>query len=193
MDITSPFFHYLKQHQSTAIRHLHLTVMMLVLLEVLLSNIMHVNKQGEIGQSTLEYVGTWAHIVVGISLVFFGSLFIIVAFKQRGFKYYFPYLCNQWQPLKSDIKLLTQLTLPESKPCGISSCIQGLGLGALCLVYITGISWFISWNLNLTLAPNLLHWHKTLTGLVEAYLVGHGVMAIVHIYNPLKLKREVIN
>ena len=72
--------------------------------------------------------------------------------------------------------------LPEASDYGIAGSIQGLGLGALFLVLFTGLLWFIIWNAKLSWSHDVEDMHKLLTGLVQAYLIGHGVMGVLHIF-----------
>ncbi|CUS41336.1 hypothetical protein MGWOODY_Tha854 [hydrothermal vent metagenome] len=72
--------------------------------------------------------------------------------------------------------------LPEASDYGIAGSIQGLGLGALFLVLFTGLLWFITWNANLSWSHDIEDVHKLLTGLVQAYMIGHGVMGVLHIF-----------
>ena len=175
---------YLKQLEYTqpkAIRYMHVVILCLVLLEILLSNIMKVDKSGHLSSDLVQFIGTWAHITIGLSLVCLGPIFIFIVLKIRGVEHFYPYLFRNVGQIKQDIKQLLKLQLPEGKPYGIAACVQGLGLGALCLVFLSGFTWFICWQSGWPIMEQVEGIHKTLTGLLETYVVGHGSFAIIHI------------
>lgn len=66
------------------------------------------------------------------------------------------------------------------KPRGLASTVEGLGLGALLLVVLSGTLWFVLWILDSPYAYDVMQAHKSLTGLIEVYILGHGFMAILH-------------
>ncbi|WP_254797833.1 hypothetical protein [Enterobacter sp. JMULE2] len=70
--------------------------------------------------------------------------------------------------------------LPEASLRGLAGSVQGLGLGAVALVVLSGAGWFILWLLDSSLAPALREWHVTLTGLIEVYSVAHAAMGLLH-------------
>lgn len=89
---------------------------------------------------------------------------------------------GEFTQLRNDIRLLLKLKLPESTACGMVAIIQGMGLGALFLVLFSGLLWFISWNANLSWSYDLKQVHEFFTGLIQAYLIGHGAMRVLHIF-----------
>lgn len=60
--------------------------------------------------------------------------------------------------------------------------MQGLGLGALLLVVLSGLIWFILWRNGSSFAGSALETHKNVTLLIELYLIGHGCMALLHFF-----------
>ncbi len=170
------FFQYLKQNQPTMIRHAHLTVMVLVIAEILLSYAMDLR-----GASTFESVAMWAHMIIGLFMCVFAPALIVAAFKCRGIRHYFPYLFGDFGQLSKDIKQLLHFKLPDAEPRGLASIVQGLGLGALGLVVLSGLAWFVAWQMQLENPWVLLRWHKRFTSLLEIYVVAHAIMGIIHV------------
>lgn len=87
---------------------------------------------------------------------------------------------GRFSQISTDIKMLIKFKLPDSSPKGLATSIQGLGLGALTLVVLSGITWFILWLQYSSFANETKNIHKTLTGLIEAYIIGHGAMGLLH-------------
>ncbi|MFT6927128.1 MAG: hypothetical protein ACJAZP_002757 [Psychromonas sp.] len=182
MKIYNTVMDYMREHQTPLIRTLHMTIIFLVLSQIIVSNFMDVNRAGEISTNTVEFYGTWLHIILGISLFPVAIIFLTVELKRHGLKYYFPYLWREFTQLRNDISLLLKFKLPESSPYGLVAIIQGLGLGALFLVLFSGFLWFITWYVGLSWSYNLKDLHELFTGLIQAYLIGHGAMGVLHIY-----------
>lgn len=177
---------YFSEKLTPPVRHLHYLVLFLVLLQIVLSNFMELQDDGAIGQDVLGFYGTWAHISVGLSLVVLGLVFAAVELSKHGFSYFFPYLSGDFTQLIADLGRLRSLQLPEVSPGGLAAIIQGLGLGALLLVALSGATWFGFWWNGSALAGDVVEIHELLTGLIEAYMVGHGGMGIIHIYLSVK-------
>jgi hypothetical protein len=187
MKIFSTFMGYLRERQTPFIMYLHLAILTLVLSQIIVSNFMEFTDSGEISDNTIEFYGTWLHIISGLFIIPITLVFITVLLKQNGFKYYFPYLKGDLSQLKSDINQLMKLELPEPSAYGIAAVIQGLGIGALFLVLFSGLTWFLSWNYNISWSSDVKETHEFLTGLVQAYIIGHGSMGVLHIYFRSKL------
>lgn len=98
---------------------------------------------------------------------------------QHGFEYFYPYLYDEISQLKSGINQIKSLEIPEPK--GLATIIQGLGVGALLLVALSGATLFLLWLYDSSLANDIKGLHKLFTGLVEAYVIGHGGMGLLHI------------
>ncbi|GHA42712.1 cytochrome b/b6 domain-containing protein [Photobacterium aphoticum] len=164
------------------IRHIHYTVMFIALAQLLLSNGMHINKQGVIRDTAVAQFSTWAHIGFGCVFLLLIIAFTLVELRTHGFRYFYPYLWGDWRQIQSDIAQLRQRKLPDAKPQGLAACVQGLGLGAGLLVAASGAIWLGLWLTDSALAHEAKDLHKMLTGLIEAYIVGHGGLGLLHIY-----------
>ena len=173
---------YLSERQTPTIRVIHLLVLLLVISQILVSNFMGFDDNGEISRKGIEYYGTWVHIITGLFIVPIAFVFVIVELRSHGFGYFFPYLSGDMTQLKADIGQLMQFKLPEPEEKGLASVVEGLGLGAMLLVLLTGMGWFISWRYHAPWAEGVKEVHEFLTGLVEAYVIGHGCMGLLHIY-----------
>ena len=182
MKIFRIFMEYLKEHQTPAVRRLHMIVIILVLSQIVISNFMRISDTGKISSDSIEFYGTWLHILVGISIIPVSLAFVTVVIKEHGFQHYYPYLVGIFSQLKSDIQQLVKFKLPESSPHGLASIVQGLGL-----VAFSGLSWFLAWSFNFAWANDVKEIHKFLTGLIQAYLIGHGIVGILHVYLHSKL------
>jgi len=176
------FMGYMREQQTPLVRGLHFAVLILVIGQIIDSNFIEITKSGEIGSEPGELYATWLHIGTGLVLAVLGPVFLFVVWKRRGWRYYFPYLAGDLAPLKGDINQLKNLQLPEPVDGGIAAIVQGLGLGALLLVLLSGVTWFVAWNLQLPWSHDAKEIHELMTGLIEAYLIGHGGMGLVHVY-----------
>jgi len=182
MQIRQTIINYLQQRQTPTIRFFHITVLLLVLSQIIVSNFIDFNDNGEINRNFIGFYGTWIHIITGLLLVPLALLFTFIELKQHGFKYFFPYLSGDNEQLKSDFKQLKQLQLPEPNDKGMAAAVQGLGLGALLLVVLSGLFWFTAWINDMSWAENAQELHALLTGLVITYFFAHGFMGILHIF-----------
>jgi cytochrome b561 len=181
---------YLRERQPPVVRNLHITILCLVLSQIIVSNFMGFTDNGEVSKKTIEYYGTWIHICTGLSLLPIAFVFIYVELKRHGIKYFFPYFYGNFSQLKEDLKQLKQFELPEPSAYGMAAIVQGLGLGALTLVILSGSTWFISWIYMAPWADSIKELHKLLTGLIEAYVVGHGGMGLLHLFFRLKNQKD---
>ncbi|EJD6083006.1 cytochrome b/b6 domain-containing protein, partial [Providencia rettgeri] len=95
-----------------------------------------------------------------------------------------------FKQIKEDINSLLAKKLPDSSPKGLAATVQGLGLGALSIVILSGIAWFILWLQQSPFALEARSIHKSLTILIEIYIYGHGGLGIIHfiIWNKSKNK-----
>lgn len=175
IQLIEDFWEYLGKSQPNFIRITHIAIALLIISQIIVSNFMMVNYH----QSILNIWG-WIHVVTGFLILLLFITFFIFTILKRGFKYFYPYLFNHFSQLKIDITSLFKLKLPAVKPYGLITTAQGLGFGALILVLGSGLLWFIAWNLHWTYAGHIQSWHKTLTGLIEIYIIGHGVMGVLH-------------
>jgi len=190
MKIFNTFMAYLRERQSPLIMSLHLAILALVISQIIVSNFMDFTDAGEISDNSIEFYGTWLHIITGLFIIPLALIFLTVVLRQRGFKYYFPYLAGDFSQLKKDVNQLMKLQQPEPAAYGIAASIQGLGLGALLLVLFSGLTWFVSWNFNLPWSDDIKETHEFLTGLIQAYIIGHGSMGLLHIFFSSKLQKK---
>lgn len=162
--------------QSPLTRWVHAFIALLVVLQIIDSNFIDLQQAEH-----LLGLGTCVHIVVGSMLALLSILLISHLFTTRGLKHYFPYLFGEFRVLKRDLAQLCQLKLPDSQPYSLAACVQGLGLGALVLVLLSGYAWLFAWLLHCPVAHTLRHLHAQLTTLIEIYVCAHGAMALLHV------------
>lgn len=182
MQIKQTIQAYLKERQTPVIRLFHIVVLLLVLTQIMLSNVIEFNDNGTISSNLIEFYGTWAHIVTGLILVPLAVIFILIEFKKHGFKHFYPYLSGDNQQLKADFAVLKLRQLPEPESKGLAAMVQGLGFGALVLVLLSGSTWFYAWTTGASWAENMQEIHGLLTGLVITYFFAHGLMGLWHIF-----------
>ena len=181
---------YLRKRQPPIVRFLHITILCLVLSQIIVSNFMGFYDNGEVSQKTVEYYGTWIHIGTGLTLLPLTFVFIFIELKRHGIKYFFPYFYGNFSQLKKDFQHLKKFELPEPDAYGIAAIVQGLGLGALTLVVLSGLTWVLSWIYVTPLADSIKELHELFTGLIEAYVVGHGGMGVLHLFFKLKNQKN---
>jgi len=182
MNISQTIRSYLIQRQTPVIRFFHIVVLLLVLAQIILSNVVDFNRDGTISTNVFEFYGTWSHIVTGLILVPLAIIFIIIEFNQHEFNHFYPYLSGDNQQLKADLSQLKHRRLPEPESKGIAAIVQGLGMGALVLVLLSGTIWFYGWTYNASWAKDMREIHSFLTGFVITYFFAHGLMGILHIF-----------
>jgi hypothetical protein len=173
---------YLRERQPPSVLRLHLIILCLVLSQILVSNFMGFSDSGQISGRTVPYYGTWIHIGTGLFLLPIGFIFISIELRRNGIQFYFPYVFNNFSQLKNDLQQLRRLELPEPNACGLATSVQGLGFGALALVLLSGFTWFLSWIFSAPWAAGAREVHQALTGLIEAYVMGHGGMGLLHLW-----------
>jgi cytochrome b561 len=173
---------YLRERQTAPIRYLHITIIILVLSQIVVSNFMDFNDAGEISTDGIEFYATWLHIITGLFIIPLGLFLTGAVLIQHGFSNFFPYLGGDLSQVKADIAQLMKRELPEALPNGLAAVVQGLGLAALLLVLSSGLIWFLSWNAHLPWADAIKEVHEFSTGFLLAYIVGHGAMGALHIF-----------
>ena len=169
---------------------MHYTVLLLVIFQILGSEFLDVH-DGVISSKVIEFLGTWLHIIVGLLLFVVALIFIIVELSKHGFSYFFPYLFKDTSQLKSDINQIKKMKIPELAPKGLAAIVQGLGLGALFIVVASGTLWFVVWIDNPLGAHALKEIHETLTILIEAFVVGHGSMGLLHLFMVYRKQKPI--
>lgn len=173
---------YLNERQAPAIRFFHIVVLLLVLVQILLSSVVDFNDNGTVSSHVFQFYGTWAHIVMGLILIPLAIIFIVIEFKNHGFNHFYPYLSGDNQQLKVDFSQLKQLKVPEPESKGIAAIVQGLGLGALVLVLLSGGIWFYAWTSGYFYANDAQAIHSFFTGFIITYFFAHGLMGLWHIF-----------
>lgn len=173
---------YMRERQSPTILVLHLIILLMVISQIISSEFVEIEDNGEISSNTLEYIGSWIHFITGMVLFPIALTFTFIELKTHGIKYFFPYLWKDFEQIKADITQLRKFRLPDSSPRGLAPVVQGLGLGAMLVVLFSGLSWYLLWDNGSALAESIGEIHELLTGLVETYLYAHGAMGLLHIY-----------
>jgi hypothetical protein len=115
-------------------------------------------------------------------------VFALLVMREHGFKHFFPYLFGDFKQLKNDINKVIKFDLPAPKLGGLAAIVEGLGIGALFLALLSGLTWFIVWEYNVQWSHYVKELHESLVGLIEAYIIGHGSMGLLHIYLSTKNK-----
>ncbi|ADM41337.1 cytochrome b/b6 domain-containing protein [Edwardsiella piscicida] len=174
------FWRYLGTYQKPFLRVLHFVIMLFVIVQILNSNGMGFNQEQQIRPGLSYDIFTWMHIGIGLLMVLLTLVLTLYSLSTRSLRYFFPYLFGDFGQLKTDIGDMFKMRLPGTDPKGIATCVQGLGLGALLLVVISGLVWFVLWRSGSAWTGDAKSIHKTLTGLIEVYLAGHGFMALLH-------------
>jgi|GEM_PF-330248 len=180
---------YFEARQSFLTRLLHITILILILSQIAVSNFVGFTHGGQV-KGGLDFYGTWAHIITGFLILPATIVFIFVVLKNHGLKYFFPYLFGDYSQIKNDIQSIKALTLPEPQAYGIATSVQGLGLGALFLVVFSGVVWYSAWSLHMPWAGWAKDIHGDLTSLIELYIAGHGAMGALHIIQTYRLQNN---
>jgi hypothetical protein len=188
MTMMHTIFKYLRNRQSAKIRYFHIVILLLVISQIVVSNFIDFTNTGDISSDTLEFYGSWTHIITGMTLFPIAVIFLVFVTREHGLKYFFPYLFGDFSQLKSDIGNLKKFKLPDPEAGGVAAIVKGLGLGALFLAILSGLAWFLSWKYGVRWSHNIKEIHELLVGFIEAYVVGHGSMGLLHIY--LSTKRS---
>lgn len=180
MSIFKSIWDFFVLYQTKKIRILHLLILVLVISQIIVSNWMTGTKSVVPPFFDMAYLFTWIHIISGFVLFFLTFFLVVSCFNQRGFKYFYPYLWGDFKQIKEDINSLLAKKLPDSSPKGLAATVQGLGLGALSIVILSGITWFILWLQQSPFALEARSIHKSLTILIEIYIYGHGGLGVIH-------------
>lgn len=166
------FWNYLGQSQDKNFRLIHISVAVLIIVQILDSDYVH-TKYG-------FNWGAYLHICVGCAIAVLSIFMIIAAFEKRGLRYYYPYLFNDYSAIKSDLVEIFRLKLPNARSGSIAAVVQGLGLLALVIAWASGFFWFVSWNFDSSYAHEIKELHESLVTLIEVYIYAHGLMGVVH-------------
>ncbi|WP_037470084.1 cytochrome b/b6 domain-containing protein [Shewanella marina] len=181
MKLISAFKAYINDYFPTLeIKYIHALLALLVIVQIINSNFVHMSHTGQIEQSSIGFL--WLHIILGIMTVITTIGIIRYMLVKQSFKQFFPYLYGDNHVLKDDIKQLQQGHLPQPRDQGIANIVQGLGVAALIIIEVSALIWLVLWLSHSAYANDFRELHKTLTGLIEIYLIAHGGMAILHFY-----------
>ena len=121
--------------QAPRIRLLHALVVALVCWQLLTGWF--------IGKPVPPGLLTWCHIVGGLLGTVIGGSLLYASLRQRGLRYFFPYLWGDLEQLKKDIRASLRLKMIAPRPKGLATTVQGLGMGALLLALLSGLLWFM--------------------------------------------------
>ncbi|MBZ6386760.1 cytochrome b/b6 domain-containing protein [Pantoea piersonii] len=177
-------------HQgNSVIRTLHIIVAVLVLAQIINSNL---TEREALGQLSLQGIVTWLHVISGFGLLFCGFIMLYWMLTQRGFLYYFSWVRLDFRGIAEDFSMLRQFRLPEAHTGGIAAIVQGLGVLSLLGVAACGGLWFflnIIYGPDSVLTHQILHLHKFLTVFIETYFWAHGAMGVVHFFLTFRPQR----
>jgi len=188
MRVFKEIWTYFGQSQPVFIRVLHLSVIFLVASQLITSDFVDLDHARRLGDSISFDFGTWTHILPGLALAVIATIFVSIELFRHGLKYFCPYLWGDLSQLKTDLRTLASRRLPETASGGLPAIIQGLGLGALSLTLLSGLTWFLLVQAGSGLAHAAIELHETLTGLVIVYVIGHGGMGVLHIFLWMRTK-----
>lgn len=163
-------------------RGIHISIALLVALQIINSNFIDADALSEAGFSALV---TWLHVISGALLLCLGLILLAWMISQRGIRWYYTWAFFDFKQIKADTLLLLRLSLPPSSEGSIAATIQGLGVASLLLVAASGSAWFTAEILFPSLCAYsglFLHWHKFLTTFIEIYFYAHGFMGVAHIF-----------
>ncbi len=182
MRVLQDIWTYFGQSQSVSTRVLHFLVLVLVAGQLVTSDFVRLDQAHRAGHFIVFPLGTWAHVLPGLLLAVIATIFVIKEFYIHGLKYFFPYMWGDLSQLKTDLQTLADRKLPAVAPCGLPAIVQGLGLWALAMTLLSGLMWLFFVLNGSGPAHTAIELHGFLTGVVIAYLVGHGGMGVLHIF-----------
>ena len=181
MRLISLFWSYFQEVHPPRIRIVHTMVLVLVLIQLISSNLIRFDAAGRVSDSPAYFLGSWFHFSGGIALLLIGFWFVVIEIGGHGVRHFFPYLWGDFVQIKADLKTVFRRRLPEAIPGSLAAVVQGLGLGALFLTLASGLGWFLLWQVGATMAKTAIFLHEAFTGLLQAYVVGHGGLGLLHI------------
>ncbi|MEN3753933.1 cytochrome b/b6 domain-containing protein [Mangrovibacter yixingensis] len=186
------FWHYLGETQPRLLRVVHILIAVLVIGQIINSNATEVEAISDVSAGLLVFLCTWLHIIAGSLLVILGFALLFYVLVLRGFRYYYAWLLGDFSGIVKDLRTLAHFRLPEASAGGIAATVQGLGVGALLLVALSGAIGVALYLMGYVVGFNVIHWHKFLTGLIEVYIFAHGAMGLLHfaLRQFLPVKRE---
>jgi len=139
-----------------------------------------------------EYVGLTA-----LGIVLLHWIWSSLSHVDGGLTHLFPVFGTARQQLVAEIKGLMRGKLPKAgKKGGISGLVHGLGLLAVTGIAITGGFLFVLFPETGepgALAEVFAELHEGLAGLVWAYWLGHGGMALLHHFSGQDLLKKMFS
>lgn len=172
---------YLLKRFPPVIAPLHYAVLSLVIIQALLSNFIQINKEQQVSGSLLDQYATWTHISLGTVTFFVTLVFVYTEIKKHGLAHFYPYIYGDFSKINSGIKRILNRQFPYLEPRGIPATVEGMGMGALLLTTLSGVTWLILWINNIPYAQYAKEFHEYAAILMVTYLVGHGTVGIIHI------------
>ncbi|MGK3142235.1 cytochrome b/b6 domain-containing protein [Pantoea sp. C2G6] len=179
--MTASLRNLLPHRDSPFFRALHIIVALLVLAQIVNSNL---TEREALGEFSLTGVITWLHIISGFGLLLCGGMMLFWMLSQRGFLYYFAWLLLDFRGITQDFRTLCSFSLPEAHSGGMAATVQGLGVVSLLGVAACGGLWFILnalYGPDAALTQQIIHLHKFLTLFIETYFWAHGAMGVLHL------------
>lgn len=107
---------------------------------------------------------------------------------------WYPVTKTAQQKITEDCRQLIQFKLPCRSSGGLPGIVQGLGMLLMLGMGLLGISWWIIHLYFPTInwvAIALISTHAFLSGFVWIYIIGHGLMAILHWVLPNRFKVDM--
>jgi hypothetical protein len=185
------FWQYIERHfPNAALRYIHASLAILILFQIINSNLVHVSSLGSVKGGDIGEFGLWLHIISGILATLLTLVLCAFLLKTKSVKDFYPYLWGDFQQIKADGQQLLKRIWPDSHPRGMANVVQGLGVLALLGTEITAIIWLILWYQHWPLADTFRELHKFCTGWVEAYIIVHGSLALLRFVYEWRLGRR---
>lgn len=165
-------------------RFLHLGMVATISAQLFISLVM--SEPDDIG-TVFGKLAYEAHEVVGLTalgIVILHWIWSMLSHTDGKLKHLFPWRGEARKQVVQDVKLLTRGQLPDSKTHGgLAGLIHGLGFLAVTGAAITGAILFVTFPESGepgVIAEAFAELHEGMAGLVWAYWLGHGGVAILH-------------
>lgn len=157
--------------QSPCTRILHALLFLFVVMQII----------GGLTMSPGSFI-FWFHAWSGATLFALACVQVAVSFSIHGVRHFFSYLWGDVEQIEKDVRQSLKFQIVGPRPKGLAASVQGLGLGALLLAGLTGMTWFWLMQTGSPAADTLRSIHKFAAVLVILYLLGHGILALIHFY-----------
>jgi hypothetical protein len=90
MNIFNTTKQYLQERQTRSVSILHVAIIVLISIQLIVSNFMAFSDTGDLSSNTIEFYGTWLHIITGLFLIPVALTFLIVELRRHSLKHFFP-------------------------------------------------------------------------------------------------------